>query len=155
MREKKGEGMNRWGFAIAVTLVACGGGPAVSSWRVRGPDGKNNWVAITCRGLQMRCIQRAGEACPGGYHVDDERGHEEQESSGFASFNGGYAVSRSARTYHGELLVQCKGAPAAAADDASDHRECLGDASCDTGDYCAFAPHSGPFDKGHCQPRGN
>ena len=31
-------------------------------------------------------------------------------------------------------------------------RDCMGDASCNTGEKCVFAEHGGAFAKGHCAP---
>jgi len=115
----------------SVAALACGE-PAVSSRRIRGPDGHNNWVSITCREAQASCEARASEVCPGGYDVTDSAGH---------------VVSRSNITLDGQMLVKCHGA---AKTPARLQRECMGDETCDLGVKCIFAADAGFTDVGHC-----
>jgi len=114
-----------------VAALACGG-PAVTSRRIRGPDGHNNWVTIACPGAQASCTARASEVCPGGYDVTDSAGH---------------VVPESNITLDGQMLVKCHGAVAAP---ARLQRECMGDESCDLGVKCLFAADAGITDVGHC-----
>lgn len=92
-----------WVVALLIGgTVACG----ASASRVTGPDGSFNWYAITCRRNRSNCYEKAGEVCPGGYKVADGDDRE-----------GIYAHADSSSTmvtttYHGEMLIKCKGAPA-------------------------------------------
>jgi hypothetical protein len=127
-----------------VALTACGG-PSVTSTRIRGPDGTDNWVAITCPGSQMACYARAGEVCPAGY---------EQASSSLARGNvsGGVASSSSAHAFDGEMLIRCRGTPVVPVAPVAPHRrECRDDVECETGERCVPAPGS-PVERGRCQP---
>jgi hypothetical protein len=112
---------------VLVVLAACG--PAVSSTQVRGPDGVTNWLAIECHD-PMRCFQRAGEACPTGYDVADQRGR----------------VTPARDVYARELLVHCHGDVAAT---AVGYRDCVGSESCNSGDQCMFTK-TGFGDLGRC-----
>ncbi len=126
----------------------------MSSARVRGPDGETNWIAITCKGAQMLCVQRAGEACPHGYEAATSLGHEGQASSFSYGANKYVATAQasSVHTYDGELLVKCRGTPAVDADgdglDPRRFRQCLADESCDTGDHCEITQKG---DLGRCR----
>lgn len=141
-------------IALAM-LVFCACRSTVQSARVRGPDGEDNWVAITCKGSQMRCVQRAGEACPRGYVVAGRLGREGFEAGGFASGgnSGGVAMARARSTYDGEMLVKCKGAPSEEPAAPTRFRECMSDEGCDTGDECLFADSDSFSSHGRCRPR--
>jgi hypothetical protein len=132
-------------LTIVAALAACG--PAVSSTLVRGPDGKDNWVAITCKDSQGACFAEAGRVCPGGYDLADSEGHVGQSSSSYAQADshGSVAMSRSRTTYTGEVLVHCHGKVGPAVG-----RECMSDSSCDTGVECVFSADAGLTDVGHC-----
>ena len=59
--------MRRWIAVLALGVVSCG----ASVTRVRGPDGSDDWLVITCHGSNADCYQAAGEECPDGYQVAD------------------------------------------------------------------------------------
>jgi hypothetical protein len=150
----------------ASSLAACGGGapppPAVSSARVTGPDGQNNWIAIVCKGAQMRCVQRAGEECPKGYTIAEQHAHEGQSSASSASasgtstqFGGSFGArgeSSSWHTYTGELLVKCKTTDIPPGDPRRS-RECMSNVECVEGDECVFPAGAAWDTPGRCAPR--
>ncbi|MDB5219799.1 MAG: hypothetical protein JWO86_7726 [Myxococcaceae bacterium] len=133
--------------AIAALIVACG--PAVNSQQVRGPDGTTDWLSIQCDDLQANCVQRAGEACPSGYDIADSRGHNNTGSASYAVVgpDGATAGTSSRSKYEGEMLVKCHGEMSPS---ARGYRDCIGDASCNTGDKCIFTTGAGR-DLGRCQ----
>ena len=72
---------------LSLILVAC----ASHASHIRGPDGEDNWVSITCKRSQANCIERAGEECPNGYTVADASGHEGFYAQGQGGFMPAYA----------------------------------------------------------------
>jgi hypothetical protein len=84
---------------VSLALAACVSHAA----HIRGPDGEDNWVSITCKRSQANCIERAGEECPNGYTVADASGHEGFYAQGQGGFMPAYATT----TYRGELLIKC------------------------------------------------
>jgi hypothetical protein len=95
--------------AIVATLCLAGCSHA-SATPVNGPDGQPGWFAISCKKDQGNCEEKAGEVCPGGYVTADESGREGAVvvANGNSSGSWGYVVP----TYHGHMLIKCKGAPA-------------------------------------------
>lgn len=90
-------------LAVALLgLAACG----ASASRVTGPDGSFNWYAITCRRNKMNCVEKAGEVCPNGYRSAEE--NDRDGAYAVVDRSGGFATT----TYHGEMLIKCKGSPA-------------------------------------------
>lgn len=87
---------------LLIVLSACG----ASASRVTGPDGSFNWYAITCRRNRANCIEKAGEVCPGGYRIADT-----DDREGVYADSNAYG-STVTTTYHGEMLIKCKGEPA-------------------------------------------
>jgi hypothetical protein len=88
-----------------IVVSAC----ASTAQTVRGPDGEDDWIAITCRRSQANCYEQAGESCPYGYTIADNSGG--TQSFAVANAYGGYAGHK----YRGEMLIKCKhsGQPAA------------------------------------------
>lgn len=133
------------GAALALLLLcACRSAPAASAANIRGPDGKDNWIAITCEGAQVACVAEAGKLCPGGWDEMERDGRTLQESRAVAT--GDFASAHSSETYHGELLVRCKGAARL----LDTRRECMGDGSCGLGERCVWPHGAGFFDRGRC-----
>lgn len=120
---------------LLFALVACA--PAVTARKVRGPDGERDWVAITCKGQQGLCIERAGEVCPRGYDIAGERGHDGQRTV-VVSEQGTFRAAI-VPAYDGELLVKCHGAPAWWMSNPTRFRTCFHAESCDAGDECSYA----------------
>jgi hypothetical protein len=91
-----------------------------STHAVRGPDGTDGWLQITC-GESSECYQRASITCPNGYTVFDRDKSTSYSISGSASSatratrSGRDVVANSHTEYsgnaipidHGQLLVKC------------------------------------------------
>lgn len=97
-------------MGIALLLAVGGCEPHASARPVRGPDG-TTWYAIRCGGDPTVCYERAGDTCPGGYDVGDSS----DQQGAVARHFGSALIVRP--TFRGQLLVRCKGAASAAADD--------------------------------------
>jgi hypothetical protein len=78
--------------------------------RVRGPDGSDNWLAVSCTGSRTHCYQAAANECPSGYIVADSASG--STVAGSVTNGTGYVSS----VEHGDLLIKCK---ASSGDDAT------------------------------------
>lgn len=83
---------------IATTVVvAC-----TSAKKVNGPDGEPGWYMVSCEDDRAKCVEKAGETCPKGYDVADDK-----------KSVGAYAVPIGNSAYVGEsssyrMLVKCR-----------------------------------------------
>lgn len=153
---------------IAVATVACGallalpggcGGPSVTSTRIRGPDGKDNWVSIECKDSPTGCLQRAGEACPNGYEIAGAGAGYHNEPNRAANVAEGMNAGMQGRApqhysdsvYRAAMLIQCHGEPAPAAQ--PEPRTCMDSNECDRGDTCHFEADAGFTSTGRCVQR--
>jgi hypothetical protein len=118
-------------WAVLFALVSCR--PAVNAETLG--DGT---VAIQCERDMAGCRARAQSACPGGFDLADAQGYTDVEST---------PDGRLRSTYVGEMFVRCRGA---VDPDALGYRDCMADASCETGDRCVWASDEGG-DVGRCQ----
>ena len=50
---------------VALSAVACN---RVHVEPVRGPDGSNEWQAISCTHMDRKCFRTAASLCPNGYY---------------------------------------------------------------------------------------
>jgi len=85
---------------LLLTLVSC----HHYDWAAQpivGPNGKANWVAITCR-EKFDCLVLAAKYCPTGYSFASE----DQTSSWSFSANNYFAKGGSSKEI--TLLVECK-----------------------------------------------
>ena len=87
-------------LALGCLVVACG----ANVTHVRGPDGSDEWLVITCHGSSADCYEAAGEECPDGYQVADQHdwnagsvtfATQQGQAQGTATGNGSFA------NYHG------------------------------------------------------
>lgn len=53
------------GTLALVSTVACN---RVRVEEVRGPDGSDEWVRISCRHMDAKCYRAAARVCPSGYY---------------------------------------------------------------------------------------
>jgi len=88
-------------------LAGCG----ASAWSsgsisIRSPDGKENWIGITCNS-HILCMQTAGYECPNGYVVQDKDGHWSTQSD--ERVFGDVASAHSGEVYKGEMIIKCSG----------------------------------------------
>jgi hypothetical protein len=81
----------------AVAVASC-----VHVDHVRGPDGKDDWLAVSCSGTRTNCYQAAADECPHGYVIADSAGGSTTYVS--ATKNAMFVSS----TEHGDLLIKCK-----------------------------------------------
>lgn len=51
--------------AVALSAVACN---RVRVEPVRGPDGSNEWQAVSCTHMNKKCFRMAESLCPNGYY---------------------------------------------------------------------------------------
>ena len=77
----------------------------VESSRIRGPDGRNDWLLISCHGSHSACLESAGDECPHGYIIASDAAWQET-SGGYANRNTSSVYTYSSR--HGEMLIHCK-----------------------------------------------
>jgi hypothetical protein len=82
---------------LLVTVVAACS--TTTAKHVRGPDGRDDWVVITCKGSEGNCFERAGQECTKGYDIGDKGG----VTGEYQDVASGFTVP----TYTGELLVKC------------------------------------------------
>ncbi|MDB4941495.1 MAG: hypothetical protein JWP97_1029 [Labilithrix sp.] len=57
--------MSLFGTLALVTTAACN---RVRVEEVRGPDGSDAWVRISCRHMDQKCYRAAAQVCPSGYY---------------------------------------------------------------------------------------
>ena len=94
-------------LSFTLILIGCGG----SWWRavpIVGPDGSDNWVAISCN-HRMDCIVLAGRECPYGWNIVEDNTSVGQETRAYSSQYAGAVSSKSVKEI--DLLVRCKNRP--------------------------------------------
>lgn len=57
-----------------LALVATAACNRVRVEEVRGPDGSDAWVRISCRHMDKKCYRQAALLCPSGYYFADAAG---------------------------------------------------------------------------------
>jgi hypothetical protein len=88
-----------------VLLFAC---EWADSSPIRGPDGRKDWLLVSCHGSHGGCLEEAGERCPHGYDTASDQAWQ----SGSVSY-----VNRSTSTVitgnarRGEMLIHCRQGP--------------------------------------------
>jgi hypothetical protein len=80
-------------------FLALGACSSTGARHVRGPDGQENWVVITCKDSQANCYERAGQECTKGYDIGDKDGR----TGEIVDPTSGVSVP----VYMGELLIKC------------------------------------------------
>ncbi|MDP9151845.1 MAG: hypothetical protein M3O36_18135 [Myxococcota bacterium] len=72
---------------------------------VRGPNGSNDWLSVSCHHDVARCFERAGSECPNGYELANMSS---KEGRAFVrEGTSGYEVP----TFQAHMLIRCHRAP--------------------------------------------
>lgn len=91
-----------WRAVSSLFLTACIHTQAV---QVIGPDGHNNWYAISCND-EIDCFRLAGESCQDGYRVREQKTRDTQNTVGSWSQHGGGVYSIA---HHDKILfIKCR-----------------------------------------------
>ncbi len=92
-------------FPLTIVAAACVRAEATP---VVGPDGQPGWFAVSCKRNQANCYEMAGEVCPGGYEIAGADSRTGVAVAGAVTTGSSFVAVHP--TYHGELLIKCRGA---------------------------------------------